>query len=172
MSPFVKNWAVVVPAVGVVIAVSAPLVRYAARERNERTAIMLVTQVHRAQLALRSQAGGFATDVNSLLMPCPGNAALLGSAAIEELARSDYRLELRAAAGARVDMVDCNGRPLATDYFVTATPVAPTSAGRQAVAGRSDGRVYLFYDGLAPREIDIDRGLATPVAARDTFKIP
>jgi hypothetical protein len=163
---------VIVPLVGIAVAASAPLVRYAARERHEQTAIRVVRQVHEAQLALRSRTGGFATELSSLVAPCAGASAVVAPQIIEQLTGAEYRLDLRAAAGAATAGVDCEGRPLVTDYFVTATPVAPWAAARQAVGGRGDGRLFLFHDGVAPREIDIENGLVTPVEARRSFKIP
>ena len=88
------------------------------------------------------------------------------------LAALGYTLHLRAADGADTRGADCQGRPLASDYVLTAAPASSWAVARQAFAMRSDGRIYLFYEGIPPREQDIVTGLATPVEARETFTIP
>jgi hypothetical protein len=158
--------------VGTVVAAAVPLIRYAGMERDERTAIRVLQRVHAAQVEFQRRTGGFAIDPASLTTACPGAQAVLPSESLAELADADYSFELRAPAGAIVNGRDCQGREIASDYYVAAAPRSAAAAGRQAFAGRSDGRLHLFYDGIAPRETDIAAGLATPLELRETFKIP
>jgi hypothetical protein len=168
----VKPLAIVLPLVGTVIAAMVPLVRYAWMQRDERTALEIMADVHRAQHVVRSASGGFATDVASLTTPCDGQGAVLAPEVLERLGRAAYTLRLRAAAGARMVGRDCLGRELADDYYLAVAPVSPGALARQAFSSRSDGRIYFFVDGVPPREADIDRGLPTPLEARDSFRIP
>lgn len=168
MTHFIR---IIVPVVGIVATSSVPLVRYTVREQHERRAIALVDELRAAQSALRLQSGGYAVDVETLLTAC-GGAPPLAVDVRPQLADADYELELRAAAGARVIGSDCAGHPLVSDYFVAASPASAASAARQAISGRSGGGLYVFFDGIAPREADLDSGLPTPVVARESFRIP
>jgi hypothetical protein len=68
--------------------------------------------------------------------------------------------------------IDCHGRQLTSDYYVAAEP-ANEFTGLLAFAATSRGRVYVFFDGIAPAERDMDAGgLAVPLDTLDTFKIP
>lgn len=67
---------------------------------------------------------------------------------------------------------DCHGRATSSDFYAA---VAPRSAldGRQAMAMLSWGRIYVFFDGIAPLESDMGpRGLAVPLDRLESFKIP
>jgi type II secretory pathway pseudopilin PulG len=162
---------VVIPIVGIVFMAGVPLWRYAERERNERGAIDALHAVHAAQRAYRAAGSGYATDIAALSAPCGGVAPLAGDV-LERLAAFGYTVRLRAAEGARATGSDCQGRGTSSDYYLAASPVSAHTAARQAFAGRADGRLYLFVDGIAPREADMDGGLATPVELRESFRIP
>ena len=166
------KWTVVLPLVGGIIAAAVPLVRYAHMRRDERVAIDVMAQMHGAQVAFQRRAGGFATDETSLTTRCDGHEPALSRDVLGRLEAAGYGLQVRAAEGAGVTGRDCLGRDVATDYYVAIAPLSPATRARQAFASRGDGRVYLFVDGLAPRERDMTSGLATPLEARDSFRIP
>ncbi len=162
---------VLLPVIGLLMAIGVPLARYAMKDRHELAAIDIVSRVHTAQYALHRRVGAYATDLATLQAPC-GGPPMLG----EDLAGAahgiGYEVRLRPADGAEMRGSDCHGRPLAGDYVVTAAPASAWNVGRQAFAMRGDGRIYLFYDGIPPHERDIVDGLPTPVEARDVFTIP
>lgn len=167
-----KWLSVVVPVAGIVIAASEPLVRYAVRERQERRAIAIVQRVSEAQRAFHVRTRAYATELTSLTRSCDGTTPLLAGTVLDELAAAGYRMQLRAAGTAAPGPPDCHGSPTAADYYVAAAPLSAATAARQAFAGRSDGRLFLFYDGIPPQEADILSGLATPLAERESFRIP
>jgi hypothetical protein len=127
-------------------------------------------QVHAAQRAFRARSShsGYATSVESLIRPCPdGRPAVLDQWAVR-----GYVLSVRAAHDARVGGVDCHGRPTASDFYASAQP-AGAFDGRLALAVTSRGRVFVFFDGVPPREDDMRfGGLAVSVEALAGFKIP
>jgi hypothetical protein len=83
-----------------------------------------------------------------------------------------YRFVLRAARTARDVGLDCHGRRTASDFYAAATP-ANEFAGREAMAMTSWGRIYVFFDGIAPLESDMAvGGLAVPLDTLEAFKIP
>lgn len=161
-----------IPVAGTLLAVSVPLVRYAARDRDERVAIEVVRRISDAQREFRAGTGGYATDVASLTATCAATPAPLSSDVFDRLRTVGYVLHMRAAAGETVGGTDCHGRALASDYYLAVAPASADVAARQAIATRSDGRLFLFHDGIAPTEADIATGLPTPVEERESFKIP
>jgi hypothetical protein len=163
---------VVIPIVGIVVACGVPLVRYALAERYERTAIDVLQRVQQAQAAFRDRSGGYASDVASLTTPCTRGDVSLSPDVLSTLSAAGYALALRPAAGTGVVGQDCHGRDLVQDYYITAAPISVVVAARQAFAGRRDGRLYLFFDGVPPREEDMASGLATPLELRESFRIP
>lgn len=160
-----------VPVAGICIAAAIPLALYGVRDRRERAAIEVMRRIQQAQDAFRDTTGGFASDIASLQVPCVTGAPALADDAVTTLGSVGYSLELRRRRGAVDTGRDCHGRPVVSDYYVAAAPQSATVA-RQAFAGVGTGRLYLFFDGVAPRERDIDSGLPTPVEARESFKIP
>jgi hypothetical protein len=161
-----------VPVTGIALSVAAPLARYAERQRQERAAIAALTALHVEQERFKDRNGGFATDLASLTTPCPGTSGSLNSEVLAEFAAAGYVAEMRIGRGAPVTGRDCHGRPVAADYYVTASPLSAKQPAQAAFAGRAGGRFYQFFDGIPPREADIAAGLAVDVADRGVFKIP
>jgi hypothetical protein len=61
---------------------------------------------------------------------------------------------------------------MASDYYSAAQPITPLD-GRQAFAMTARARIYVFFDGIAPRESDMrPGGLAVPLDTVERFKIP
>jgi hypothetical protein len=164
--------AVVVPLVGTLVAAGVPLVRYALMERHEQTAIAVLQRVQEAQAAFQRRAGGYASRIESLTIACEGGEPLLRDDGLAALAGAGYSFTLRPADRARALVRDCHGHDIVSDYYVAAAPSSPAVAARQAFAGRADQPLHFFVDGIAPLERDIERGLATPLALRESFRIP
>jgi hypothetical protein len=159
-----------IPFAIVVLAVGVPLQRSVQQGRDERAALEAVASVREAQDRFHRLSGGFATELTSLTTGCGGTPEL-STQVLANLDRAGYTLQLRAAGSAIVVGRDCHGR-LADDYYVAAAPRDASGARRQAFAARARGDMFLFYDGVAPREPEMSNGLATPAAQRGTFKIP
>ena len=162
------------PAVGTAAAIAFPLGWHIQTLRHESAAEELLRAVRRAQITFRSAAssGGYATNVASLLTTCPA-PALPGPPLTALAAVSGYTVTLRPAFGSAIVGVDCHGRSTSSDYYVAVAPGPDPGYGRRAFAMTSDGRIFVFFDGVAPLEQDMEAGgLATPRDALDTFKIP
>lgn len=165
-----------VPLIGTAIVASLPFVRYVQKRGAESAAADFVRHVQLAQQSFRSsqQGMGYATSFESLTMPCPGSGSgTLSADAINSLERIGYSAQLRAAEGATPVAPDCHGRPTVSDYYAAAAPQLVKSAGQQAFAATGGGRIFVFFDGIAPLERDMaPSGLATPLDSLSTFKIP
>jgi hypothetical protein len=159
---------------GIVIAVAVPLTRYVQKQRDEGAAIEVLQHVRGAQERFRAVNGGYATDMASLVESCGSAPAALDRRHLTHLDSVGFTIELRAAAGVIADLArrDCHGRAVASDYYVAAAPVDSSQAAQEAFAARAVGDIFLFYDGIAPREADMASGLATPLAERARFRIP
>jgi hypothetical protein len=158
------------PLVITALGVMWPLSYYARMRTNHETAIGVLHHVRALQRQLNAEARGYATDLATLI-ECQPDVRLAGL--LERLAGAGYVLRLRAIDGDAVTVESgaCRGR-LSSDYYVSAAPRDPPVAAQQAFAARADGDVFVFFDGIAPREIDMAQRLATPLSARDTFVIP
>jgi type II secretory pathway pseudopilin PulG len=168
----VRRATLVVPMVGILMAVALPLTRYVQKRRAEESAIQVLQQVREAQQAFRRQWGGYASDVDSLVAVC-GSGRVLDPEVFERLRIRGYGVSLRARFGAaRLAERDCRGREMAADYYVAIQPTTAGQAGQQAFASGATGDIYIFYDGIAPSETDIANGLATPLSQRSSFRIP
>jgi hypothetical protein len=153
-------------------AVAVPVASYARMRQAEVGAAAALARVTDAQRAFRTRPGhgGYATAVASLITPCPGDErAMLDPR--QGVARH-YTMIIRAAQDARGLGVDCHGRAMASDYYAALQP-ASALAGRQAFATTARARIYVFFDGIAPREPDMRfGGLALPLDTVDRFEIP
>jgi type II secretory pathway pseudopilin PulG len=110
--PWREVTAIVVPLVGIVLAVSVPLVRYAMRERDERLAVGVLQQVDAAQRDHHLRTRTYATSVASLIESC-NQGVSLPTSLLDALTAAGYALQLRSASGAAVTGADCHGAPLA-----------------------------------------------------------
>jgi len=169
------KWAIVAPVIGMVAVAAIPFVRYAQKERAESAAVKFLEDVRLAQRHFAAAHGerGFAAGFDSLSEACPGAAASFAARDIHRVGDFGYQVILRPASGAITVALDCHGRPLVSDYYAAASPSAIDTAGQQAFALAGAGRIYVFFDGIAPLEKDMaPGGLATPLDTLDAFKIP
>jgi hypothetical protein len=156
---------------GIAGTISVPVHMYVQMDAAERAAATLLERIADAQRDFRDRNDrrGYATALASLTTPCPGDER---SALELHEPVSPYEVTLRAADRAVSRGTDCHGRPVASDFYAAAWPTSAV-AGRQAFAVTARGRIYVFFDGIAPRESDFAfGGLAVPLDAIETFKIP
>ena len=167
-----RLWSILLPVIGTCVAAAIPLARYAEKQRDEAVAVNALRQIQDAQERVRDAAGAYATVLATLVEGCQGGAAALPATVLGELTAAGYVLHLRAAVDAAPGGTDCAGHPLASDYYVAASPATAGEAAEKAFAGRANGRLFVFVDGIAPSEADIASGLATPLDEINSFKIP
>lgn len=160
-----------VPLAGAIVVAAVPLLRHAADARTHARVAALVEELRAAQRTLQARAGGYAVDVGSLVTACEGAAAVLAPDYLVRLEAEGYLLELRPAVDALAAGRDCAQRPLTSDYYLGVEP-GTVDAGARAFAARADGAIFVYFDGVAPREADMTSGLATPLDAIDQLVIP
>jgi hypothetical protein len=172
----VQRWLRLAPLAAALGMAAIPLWQYAQTVRAETAGQAFLRQLADAQLEFRRRHGDrFATALESLTTPCTGEpVALLDVEILRDIGRRGFVVSLRPAAGAAEGVLDCHGRRTATDYYAAVQPASADAAPHQAYAltGLS-GRVYVFFDGLAPLERDMAAGgLARPLDQIGAFKIP
>lgn len=159
------------PLAGAIAVMAVPLLRHATETRTHARVAMLVEELRAAQRVFRTGAGGYATELASLLDRCGGQAPALAADYLTRLEAEGYRLHLRAAVDAAPVGADCQQRPLTSDYYVGVEP-RTVAAGARTFAARAEGSVFVYFDGVAPGEADMVSGLATPLEAVDRLVIP
>jgi type II secretory pathway pseudopilin PulG len=154
----------------IVAAIAVPVTAFTRMKRAEDAAEAAMSAIAQAQRTFRANGGrgGYATSVASLTDSCADGTL----APLRELRTGRYTVTMRAARGARTVGVDCHGRPAVSDYYAAAAP-SDAWAGRLAFALTARGRVYAFFDGIAPLENDMGgRDLAVPLDLKPPFRIP
>jgi hypothetical protein len=172
----VGDWARAIPILGVAIATAWPLVNYVRREQAEASAVEFLEKLRAAQEAFRAAGGGgYASELVSLMSPCAEQTAPpLRPEDVSGVAAAGYEVTIRPAAVSESSGVDCHGRPTASDYYAAVQPRSPEILAQHAFGTTaSAGRIFVFFDGVAPLEPDMGPGgLATPLDDVDSFKIP
>jgi len=173
----IHRWTAAVGLAGILAGVAIPVIEYERRRRAEEAAAAVLAAVARAQTAFRASGSvtGYASDLHSLLTPCRGasRAALAAQIGTHDIRTLRYSFVVRPAVGSRVIGADCHGRATVSDYYAAAAPRINGVDGRRAFAMRSAARVFVFFDGVAPRETDMGPlGLAVALNTLDRFKIP
>ncbi|MGQ0736283.1 MAG: hypothetical protein ACT4QD_21840 [Acidobacteriota bacterium] len=162
------------PLMAALVVAGIPVGRYALRVGAEADAESFLERVAAAQAGFRdpTEGRGYAASLASLTAPCAGTGGV-DLPLVAELERGGFVLGLRPRDGAGEQAADCTGRPTTSDYYVAIEPRSPRALPRRAFAMTSTGQAFVFFDGVAPRERDMEPGgLATPVAALRTFTIP
>lgn len=172
----VSRWIRVAPLVAAVLAAALPLARHVQRAKAEAAGVAFLERLAAAQQAFRDGPGhgGYATDVDTLTKGCGASSALLPAADMDRAREAGFAIVLRAAEEATALPPDCRGKATASNYYAAAQASGPDAPPQQAFAlTGSSGRIYLFFDGIAPLERDMaPGGLATPLEALGTFRIP
>jgi prepilin-type N-terminal cleavage/methylation domain-containing protein len=148
---------IVVAVIGVISAIAVPSMLRARVAGNEASAIASMRSVNSAQTSYASSAarGGFAELLVTLGTACTGSSeAFLSSdlAAADPVVKSGYRFALAATAAATPGPADCNGTATASDYYMTATPLAVGVTGHRALATTAAGAIYYDVSGVPPTE--------------------
>lgn len=167
-----RPWVFIVPLVGMALVAALPAVWAAQGRRDEEQAIAALGRVREAQERFRAEVGDYATDLSSLTAGCGGAAPAELAGLSGQLRDHGYALTLRAREGTPAAGQDCHGRPTGRDYYVAAAPVAGRTNGHRAYAALADGRIYVFFDQVAPRETEIAAGLSPALDTLDHFTIP
>jgi hypothetical protein len=171
-----RRWSWCLPLIGILGVGALPFVRYCHKTQAQAVAADFLKRVHEKQLVVQSEVRekGFMVTLSSLVTVCPQTiSSVLTSEHVISVEAAGYEVGVRPAEGSTPGPPDCHGRPTASDYYAWARPRSVESPGQQAFAMTATGKIYVFFDGIAPLERDMTAtGLATPVESVRAFKIP
>jgi type IV pilus assembly protein PilA len=156
-----------VAVVGILAALTVPGLMRAKMSANEASAIGSLKAINVAQAAYAASAasGGYATQLNVLGTPCPGQSTtfLSPELAADPSMKSGYDIVL-AAGVSGPGPNDCNGSATREGYYLTAAPSSAGATGRRAFATSSAQVIYVVASGAPPSEASMaSGGGATPI---------
>jgi prepilin-type N-terminal cleavage/methylation domain-containing protein len=145
---------IVVAIVGVLSAIATATVMNARMSGNEASAVGSLRAVTSAQIDYHELNRGYAVNLAVLAALCPGFQAGFLSSDLNSngITKSGYIYVLAAGAGAVAGGNDCNGAGTQTEFYATATPVAPGLTGRRAFAANQTGTIWQDTTGVPPTE--------------------
>lgn len=155
---------VVVALIGILSAITAPMLLRARMSANESSAIGSLKTVNSSQAAYASAAapGGYASSFGVLTAACPGGSVGFISAAFsaDPTTHSGYRVAL-GAGSSDPGPQDCNGNPSTLGYYVSAAPISVGLTGQRGFA--TSARAVMYYDGSGapPAEAAVVAGTAS-----------
>ena len=171
----VPRWLRYAPLILALGIAAIPVAQHVEARRAEAWGEAFLVRLLNAQREFQRRSGaGFAATLEALTAACPGASATLDAGEVDRVSNHGFHIVLRPADGSRTAAADCNGRPTTIDFYVALEPASADSAPRRAYASTgSGGRIFVFFDGLAPAERDMaPGGLATPLEVLGTFRIP
>ncbi len=153
--------------VGILAALTVPGLLRAKMSANEASAIGSLKAINAAQVAYAASAtsGGYATQLDVLGTPCPGQSTAFISRelAVDPAIKSGYVIVLGSGASGPGPN-DCNGNPTREGYYLTAEPTSAAATGRRAFATSDAQVVYFVASGAPPSEASMaPGGGATPL---------
>ena len=144
---------VVVGIISAVLAITVPMLMRARMAANEAAAIGSLRTVNSAEAGYTgaAAAGGYATQLATLGLACPGASVgfISPDLSLDPSTRSGYVIALAPGTGV-AGPDDCNGNPTLTGYYTTAEPISAGRTGHRAFASTHRGVLYFDPTGVAP----------------------
>jgi prepilin-type N-terminal cleavage/methylation domain-containing protein len=150
---------IVVALIGVLASIVAPFLIAAKSAANEASAIGSTRALNSAQSTFSATCGaGFYAFTTTQLVS-------------GDFASSDLMLSLKsgfnyslamADTGSVAPINDCQGDPMITQYYWSASPLSPTT-GRRGFATNEIGTIWMDASGVAPVEPFIEAGTVGPI---------
>jgi type II secretory pathway pseudopilin PulG len=145
--------------IGIVSAMSLPMVLRARMAGNESNAIGSLRAVNSAEAAFAASAttGGYAVQLAVLATACPGGSVgyISPDLASDPSVKSGYTITLDAG-GSAAGPSDCHGGPTRMGYYLTAVPLSIGRSGHRAFATTNKYVLFFRPDGTAPTEAEMD----------------
>jgi type II secretory pathway pseudopilin PulG len=156
----------VIALIGLLSAIAVPTLLRSRAAANETATLATLRVVHTGALsyALSCGAGLWPPDFPALADPAGVNGFLppdLTSAASPM--KSGYTYALQPGPGGLSAVIDCNGKPVALDYYVTAVPIDFGNTGSRAFASNEGHVIWQDTTGVAPTEPFTPGGTVTAI---------
>ncbi|HXW04691.1 MAG TPA: prepilin-type N-terminal cleavage/methylation domain-containing protein [Vicinamibacterales bacterium] len=146
---------VVVAIIGIIAALAVPSLLRARMTGNETAAIGSLRAINSAEAAYSSAAaaGGYATQLAVLALPCPASSVgfISPDLAADPTTKSGYVFTLGPGTSA-AGPPDCNGTGSNVGYYLTAVPTSLGMTGHRGFASSHRGGIFFDPTGVAPAE--------------------
>lgn len=146
-------------------AIAIPTVFRSKLAANETSAVGTLHGVHTAQLtyALTCGYGLFSTSFPAFKDP-GGDSFLPDDLTVSPTpVKSGYAYDLQPGPSGVSGLVDCNGFPTATEYYVTSVPVTFQSTGNRGFASNQGITIWQDTSGAAPVEPFVVAGTVSDI---------
>ena len=145
---------IVIAIIGVMAAIAIPLLLRARISGNEASAIGSLRSVVTAQTNFHSLTRGYAEDLATLSVACPGTTTPFVSSDLSanNVQKSGYQFTLAAGLGSIAGPNDCFGNPSRSAFYASAMPTAIGVSGLRAFATNIGGAVWQDSTGAPPAE--------------------
>jgi type IV pilus assembly protein PilA len=158
---------IVVAIIGIIAAIAIPGLMRARMSGNEASAIGSLRSINSGQATYSASAagGGYAVDLPTLGVPCPGGTEpflspdLTGALSV---LKSGYTVTL-ASNGGNAGPNDCNGTATELSYYASAVPATLGTTGQRGFATNQAGTVWQDTTGAAPTEPFAVGGTVSPI---------
>jgi prepilin-type N-terminal cleavage/methylation domain-containing protein len=158
---------IVVAIIGVLAAIAIPGLLRARVASNESSAIGSMRSINSGQATYSAAAasGGFAIDLQTLAVSCPGGIAPFLSEDLTTatiVLKSGYNVQLQSNGGV-AGPNDCNGTATEVTYYGSAVPALLGVSGYRGFATNHTATVWQDTSGAAPAEPFSIAGTASPI---------
>lgn len=159
---------IVIAIIGIIAAIAIPGLLRARMSGNEASAISSMRAVGSAQASYAASAaqGGYAVSFARLATPCPGGTQgfISSDLSFDPSVKSGYLMALAGGVGSVVlTVIDCNGVPSNSAYYVTAIPMTVGTTGGRGFATDASGSVWQDTTGAAPPQPFTIAGTVSPI---------
>jgi prepilin-type N-terminal cleavage/methylation domain-containing protein len=151
--------------IALISAIAVPTVFRSKLAANETSAVGTLRTVHTAQLTytLTCGYGLYASSFTDLADPSGDGFLPDDLTAAATPVKSGYQYELQPGPSGPSGLVDCNGAPTTTEYYVTATPLTVGNTGNRAFASNQGATIWQDTTGVAPVEPFAAGGSVLPI---------
>jgi prepilin-type N-terminal cleavage/methylation domain-containing protein len=156
---------VVVAVIGVVAAIATPGLLRSRVAANEASAIASMRAIVSAQQDFTGYNRGFATDLATLAMACPGGTTpfISPDLNVNGVHKNGYLYSILPGLGAIAGPNDCFGNPTQSTYYATATPLAVGATGNRGFATNIGSAIWQDESGAVPTEPFTMAGTVSPL---------
>jgi type IV pilus assembly protein PilA len=156
----------VVALIGVLSAIAGPALLRSRSAANETAALATLRAVHTGELAyaLTCGVGLWAASFPALADPSGvGGFLQPDMTAVATPTKSGYNYTLTQGPRGLAAVADCNGNPVALDYYISAVPLDVGNTGNRGFASNEGHVIWQDTTGIAPAEPFMAAGTVSPI---------
>jgi prepilin-type N-terminal cleavage/methylation domain-containing protein len=151
--------------ISVISAIAVPTLLRGRAVANETATVGTIRALHTSQLtyALTCGAGLYAAELPALGGASGSEFISADMAVSANPMKSGYRYLLQPGVEGLSALTDCNGEPVALDYYVSAEPISVGQTGTRAFASNQAHVIWEDTSGVPPLEPFMPGPTTTPI---------